>query len=308
MDLSTVSQKLDEGAYKNIRKDFPADCRLVFENAILYNPAGEPVHDMAVELKKFFDTLWATTISPLVTAAADCGTSIGDVTKGKAVVADSGKSKAATTDGGKGKTASDAMKGKAGGGPGAGLKSAEAGQSKNVAGSAGGEKFTIKIPNKFAEPVHDEKVKIKIRNKAPEPVEDEKIKLKIRLKPADAAAIIPKGSTSGQGATAVPGKRMQTASHRLIEVANDDAGGERSAAEGTPKAVREWRTSCRKMLTKLIMSKVCVSGVRVQACVCMHVHVRVQIVFLFGNCPAGELTLIWKAPDWTHQRPQILAI
>jgi hypothetical protein len=43
MDLGTVETKLDENAYADARA-LLADVRLVFDNAMLYNPADHAVH------------------------------------------------------------------------------------------------------------------------------------------------------------------------------------------------------------------------------------------------------------------------
>uniref|UniRef100_A0A2P2M887 Bromodomain-containing protein n=1 Tax=Rhizophora mucronata TaxID=61149 RepID=A0A2P2M887_RHIMU len=57
MDLGTIKSKLDRNLYL-CPEEFAADVRLTFSNAILYNPQENGVHQMAVELKVFFETKW----------------------------------------------------------------------------------------------------------------------------------------------------------------------------------------------------------------------------------------------------------
>jgi len=54
MDLGTVRRKLEEGSYHHM-KDFEADVRLTFDNAMRFNPAGHPVYDIAQLLLKEVD-------------------------------------------------------------------------------------------------------------------------------------------------------------------------------------------------------------------------------------------------------------
>jgi hypothetical protein len=58
MDLGTVQQKVEEMAYEDVPKQFPADCRLVFDNALAYNDEGDPIWGYAKELRGVFDQLW----------------------------------------------------------------------------------------------------------------------------------------------------------------------------------------------------------------------------------------------------------
>jgi E1A/CREB-binding protein len=53
MDLGTIQKRLENGYYHQL-KDFEDDVNLTFDNAMLYNPAGTVVHNMAVELKQKF--------------------------------------------------------------------------------------------------------------------------------------------------------------------------------------------------------------------------------------------------------------
>lgn len=59
MDLGTIKQKLDSGAYSTA-SDFAADVRLTFSNAMTYNPPGNNVHFMAKKLNNIFDLKWKT--------------------------------------------------------------------------------------------------------------------------------------------------------------------------------------------------------------------------------------------------------
>ncbi|KAL6545552.1 hypothetical protein OROGR_009426 [Orobanche gracilis] len=57
MDLGTVQSKLLRNQYSN-PKDFAADVRLTFKNAMTYNPIGHAVHIMADTMSKFFEMRW----------------------------------------------------------------------------------------------------------------------------------------------------------------------------------------------------------------------------------------------------------
>ncbi|XP_074349098.1 transcription factor GTE7-like [Apium graveolens] len=57
MDLGTVKLKLDKGGY-GTPLDFAKDVRLTFDNAMLYNFKGDPVHTMAAVFLEMFDTLF----------------------------------------------------------------------------------------------------------------------------------------------------------------------------------------------------------------------------------------------------------
>lgn len=57
MDLGTISKKLDGGQY-NLPAGFRADVHLVFENAKLYNPQGQPEHQNAVLMLDLFEESW----------------------------------------------------------------------------------------------------------------------------------------------------------------------------------------------------------------------------------------------------------
>ncbi|GAM27488.1 hypothetical protein SAMD00019534_106640 [Acytostelium subglobosum LB1] len=54
MDFGTIRQTLTAGDY-NSSDEFAADCRLVFSNAMLYNPPANQVHVMAKELGDIFE-------------------------------------------------------------------------------------------------------------------------------------------------------------------------------------------------------------------------------------------------------------
>jgi hypothetical protein len=57
MDLGTVTKKLNAGMYSTPR-DFAADVRLTFNNAMIYNPVNNYVHVYAKRLSKEFETRW----------------------------------------------------------------------------------------------------------------------------------------------------------------------------------------------------------------------------------------------------------
>jgi bromodomain-containing factor 1 len=57
MDLGTMATKLKHGEYGTAR-EFKADFDLVIKNCMLFNPAGNPVRDMAVQLSRDFEELW----------------------------------------------------------------------------------------------------------------------------------------------------------------------------------------------------------------------------------------------------------
>ncbi|RZC87870.1 hypothetical protein C5167_029784 [Papaver somniferum] len=57
MDLGTVKGKLEKGVYRT-PLEFAADVRLTFENALLYNPIGHEVHNLAARLLKTFNEVF----------------------------------------------------------------------------------------------------------------------------------------------------------------------------------------------------------------------------------------------------------
>jgi len=57
MDLSTMAQKLKQGQYGKA-SEFKADFDLIISNCKLFNPHGNPVRDMAIQLNRDFDQLW----------------------------------------------------------------------------------------------------------------------------------------------------------------------------------------------------------------------------------------------------------
>ncbi|KAJ3679250.1 hypothetical protein LUZ60_017261 [Juncus effusus] len=57
MDLGTVKSRLSKGLYQSA-EDFASDVRLTFNNALLYNPKGHVVHELAFELLNLFDKLF----------------------------------------------------------------------------------------------------------------------------------------------------------------------------------------------------------------------------------------------------------
>ncbi|CAH9107702.1 unnamed protein product [Cuscuta europaea] len=58
MDLGTVKMRLSQNWYKSPR-EFAEDVRLVFRNAMTYNPKGQDVHIMADQMSKMFEERWA---------------------------------------------------------------------------------------------------------------------------------------------------------------------------------------------------------------------------------------------------------
>ncbi|KAL6899642.1 hypothetical protein ACP4OV_006300 [Aristida adscensionis] len=68
MDLGTIKKKLDSGSYTS-PSEFAADVRLTFNNAMIYNPRGHAVHDMAIQLNKMFESRWRTVEKKLASAA-----------------------------------------------------------------------------------------------------------------------------------------------------------------------------------------------------------------------------------------------
>jgi len=64
MDLGTIQKRLENGFYHQL-KDFVDDVHLTFDNAMLYNPAGTVVHNMAVELMTKFTKEYEKLIAQL---------------------------------------------------------------------------------------------------------------------------------------------------------------------------------------------------------------------------------------------------
>ncbi|GAB7360436.1 hypothetical protein MBLNU230_g8390t1 [Neophaeotheca triangularis] len=57
MDLGTMAQKLKTGQYGRAT-EFSKDFELMVQNALAFNPPGNPVRDMAIQLKREFTLLW----------------------------------------------------------------------------------------------------------------------------------------------------------------------------------------------------------------------------------------------------------
>ncbi|KAL8129789.1 hypothetical protein V2J09_018944 [Rumex salicifolius] len=57
MDLGTVKNRLSKNWYKSLM-EFAEDVRLTFRNAMTYNPEGQDVHVMALELSNLFEQKW----------------------------------------------------------------------------------------------------------------------------------------------------------------------------------------------------------------------------------------------------------
>lgn len=58
MDLSTVNKKLKEGSYTHAA-DFEKDVRLMLNNCFKFNPPGNIVHSMGLQLQTLFNDKWA---------------------------------------------------------------------------------------------------------------------------------------------------------------------------------------------------------------------------------------------------------
>lgn len=58
MDLGTIKTRLSQNWYKS-PMEFAEDVRLVFRNAMTYNPRGQDVHVMAEQLSEIFEERWA---------------------------------------------------------------------------------------------------------------------------------------------------------------------------------------------------------------------------------------------------------
>lgn len=54
MDLGTVRQRLDKGAYED-SEQFARDVRLVWSNAMMFNPTGHYVHQTAAKYSNMFE-------------------------------------------------------------------------------------------------------------------------------------------------------------------------------------------------------------------------------------------------------------
>jgi hypothetical protein len=58
MDLGTVTEKLNKGEYSK-EEEFVEDVCLTFRNATKYNPVGNEIHMIAVQLMKRFREHWS---------------------------------------------------------------------------------------------------------------------------------------------------------------------------------------------------------------------------------------------------------
>lgn len=58
MDLGTMRRKLDSGMYPSAAA-FEADFKLLIQNCFTFNPAGNPVNNMGVQLQRVFYNKWA---------------------------------------------------------------------------------------------------------------------------------------------------------------------------------------------------------------------------------------------------------
>lgn len=57
MDLSTMTQKVKQGEYAKA-SEFKADFELMINNCLSFNPVGNPVRDLGIELRRHFESLW----------------------------------------------------------------------------------------------------------------------------------------------------------------------------------------------------------------------------------------------------------
>lgn len=64
MDLGTIRKKLENNCYDSL-DDFQAHVNLTFDNAMLYNPEGSVVYNMAKEMKTKFDSDFAILMKQL---------------------------------------------------------------------------------------------------------------------------------------------------------------------------------------------------------------------------------------------------
>ena len=56
--MSLMRKKLEAGEYTTAAR-FREDFDLMIKNCMAFNPAGNPVHNCGLELKKLFDEKWA---------------------------------------------------------------------------------------------------------------------------------------------------------------------------------------------------------------------------------------------------------
>ena len=64
MDLGTIKKRLENGCYHSL-DDFESHCHLTFDNAMMYNPEGTVVYNMASEMKESFKVEYANLIREL---------------------------------------------------------------------------------------------------------------------------------------------------------------------------------------------------------------------------------------------------
>lgn len=57
MDLATMAQKLKSGQY-GTAKEFRADFEQMVENCLAFNPPGNPVRDLGIEMRRGFEAIW----------------------------------------------------------------------------------------------------------------------------------------------------------------------------------------------------------------------------------------------------------
>lgn len=133
MDLATIKNKLDAGAYAS-HEEFADDVRTTFLNALMYNAPGSDIHSMAERMKRKFEEQWRLLARQLAAESkAGAAAAVGDDGDSAPVPAPApaesakGKRKAAGGEAAKGKPATAAAPKKAR------LKGSGAGDSAPVA-------------------------------------------------------------------------------------------------------------------------------------------------------------------------------
>jgi hypothetical protein len=85
MDLGTVKARLHAIAYDR-QDEVVADIRLVFQNAMLYNPAGHQVHASAKSMLEYFEELYATIVRVRAPSKPVVSTSHGVVAAARSMI------------------------------------------------------------------------------------------------------------------------------------------------------------------------------------------------------------------------------
>ena len=87
MDLGTVRQKLKSHQYKHML-ELVQDVRLTFDNALLFNPPGHPVHEAAIDLARSFSMMLAAFVQERLKQPAP--SQVGSAHNGQAVKVEEG--------------------------------------------------------------------------------------------------------------------------------------------------------------------------------------------------------------------------